>query len=302
MHKTRWVLVGVTAATMTLCGPAAGTSAPAPHSSITVPATRGSVYDASAILTGPVTVGHIIEPVSACPRQPRGARIRRAGVLRLRDGPRLHRHVRAGRRPLVDQTVDVGLLQDEDHRSPAGLRREVQRHRGGRVDERLGRRVGSRLGLPQSHARARRVRLRGCVGPGARCRRGARPSSVSAARAGLVQEEPSRYGTLHHPGDQYALDMFAQIGRALRSTQSTGRPGPAPPTPRGGGGRVAVRLLPHHFADAIQPNTHAFDGIFIHSRGGGGDGTRRWRTGLSGGLRIRTDLTCRCSCSRPRPI
>ena len=34
---------------------------------------------------------------------------------------------------------------------------------------------------------------------------------------GLIHLEPARYGTLVHPGDQYALDMFAQIGQALRA-------------------------------------------------------------------------------------
>ena len=37
---------------------------------------------------------------------------------------------------------------------------------------------------------------------------------------GLIQQEPSRYGTLHHPGDQFALDIFAQVGRALRLDKS----------------------------------------------------------------------------------
>jgi hypothetical protein len=46
------------------------------------------------------------------------------------------------------------------------------------------------------------------------------------------------------------------------------------------------------FADTIQPATHALDGIFIHSRGGGGTGIAGGSgTGLNGALRIRTDLT-----------
>ena len=34
---------------------------------------------------------------------------------------------------------------------------------------------------------------------------------------GLVHTEPARYGSLHVPGDQYSLDIYAQIGKALRS-------------------------------------------------------------------------------------
>jgi hypothetical protein len=46
------------------------------------------------------------------------------------------------------------------------------------------------------------------------------------------------------------------------------------------------------FADALQPVTHAFDGIFIHSRGGSGaplNGSSITHQ-VSGALRIRTDL------------
>ena len=40
---------------------------------------------------------------------------------------------------------------------------------------------------------------------------------ASGAIGGLVNAEAARYGTLHHPGDQSALDMFAQIGEAFRA-------------------------------------------------------------------------------------
>lgn len=115
----------------------------------------------------------------------------------------------------------------------------------------------------------------------------------SAPAEGLVSEEPARYGSLHHPGDRYAFDLFAQVGRALE--------GPA-------GGRVLGGLRPRHvvavgesqsaaylttFADAVQPLTHAYDGIFIHSRGGGAaalDGSSAGTAFSAGGVRIRTDL------------
>ncbi len=43
-----------------------------------------------------------------------------------------------------------------------------------------------------------------------------------ASSGGLVAEEPARYGSLHHPGDQYALDIYAQIGKALSHHQADG--------------------------------------------------------------------------------
>ena len=91
----------------------------------------------------------------------------------------------------------------------------------------------------------------------------------TSAGQGLVQQEPERYGSLHHPGDQYALDIFDQIGLGLRSSDA----------------HVLGALHPHHivavgesqsayylttYANALEPHGHTFDGIFIHSRGGSG--------------------------------
>jgi hypothetical protein len=113
----------------------------------------------------------------------------------------------------------------------------------------------------------------------------------SGASPGLRQQQPDRYGSLHHPGDTYSLDMFAQIGQALRA------PGPS----------VLGGLHPRHvvaigesqsafylttYADALQPLDHAYQGIFIHSRGGGSaalDATDV-TSAIRGDVRIRTDL------------
>ena len=80
---------------------------------------------------------------------------------------------------------------------------------------------------------ARRVRVRGRVGPGLRCRRRSRRSSEFRAwsnGSGLVASGPERYGTLGHPGDRFAFDMF-----------TPDRPGPAGPA------RPGVR------SDALRP-------------------------------------------------
>ena len=115
----------------------------------------------------------------------------------------------------------------------------------------------------------------------------------TTAGQGLVQQEPARYGSLHHPGDQYALDIFDQIGLGLRSASS----------------HVLGSLHPRHFvavgesqsafylttfADALEPHGHPFDGIFIHSRGGtaaplSGSSITSSNTGPSN-VRIRTNL------------
>ena len=94
-------------------------------------------------------------------------------------------------------------------------------------------------------------------------------SVKGAPSGGLVENEPARYGTLHHPGDQYALDMYAQIGNALRVDNNVALRG-LHPTHYVAVGESQSAFYLTTFADAIQPLTHTFDGIFIHSRGGSG--------------------------------
>jgi hypothetical protein len=119
-------------------------------------------------------------------------------------------------------------------------------------------------------------------------------SLSAAASGGLIHEEPARYGTLHHPGDQYALDMFAQIGRALQTAKGSQVLGGLHPQHVVAVGESQSAFYLTTFADALQPVTHAFDGIFIHSRGGTGatlTGVSIPSSQGSTGLRIRTDLS-----------
>ncbi len=119
-------------------------------------------------------------------------------------------------------------------------------------------------------------------------------SVKGAPSGGLVKEDPARYGTLHHPGDQYALDMYAQIGKALQVKKNVAL-GNLRPTHYVAVGESQSAFYLTTFADAIQPVTHAFDGIFIHSRGGSGASLSGSSiTSASPGpknLRIRTDLS-----------
>jgi hypothetical protein len=117
-------------------------------------------------------------------------------------------------------------------------------------------------------------------------------SAVGGSNGGLVGAEPARYGTLHHPGDQYAMDMFAQIGNALRSPQGPVLGGLRPQHIVATGESQSAFYLTT-FADALQPLTGTFDGIFIHSRGGAGaplSGSSITSNQGVSGLQIRTDL------------
>jgi Alpha/beta hydrolase domain len=115
---------------------------------------------------------------------------------------------------------------------------------------------------------------------------------LGSASSGLAGSDPARYGTLHHPGDQYSLDMFAQIARAVRANTFSVL-GPLRPKRMVAVGESQSAFYLTTFADAIQPLTHSFDGIFIHSRGGSSAPLNGAVSpgAISGALHIRTDLS-----------
>ena len=118
------------------------------------------------------------------------------------------------------------------------------------------------------------------------------PSAAGPVGGGLVGSEPARYGSLHHPGDQYALDMFDQIGRALRAPNEAALGGLKPKHVVAVGESQSAAYLTT-FADAVQPRTHTFDGIFIHSRFGSAaslNGNFLGSKRVPDDVRIRTDL------------
>jgi Alpha/beta hydrolase domain len=86
----------------------------------------------------------------------------------------------------------------------------------------------------------------------------------------LVQEDPERYGSLHHPGDDYAYDMYTQAARALRHPGAVDPLGGLVPARLIGDGesQSAIRMVT--YVNAIQPIEKVFDGFFIHSRFSGG--------------------------------
>ena len=84
----------------------------------------------------------------------------------------------------------------------------------------------------------------------------------------LVKWNPQRYGSLTHPGDSYSYDMYTQATRAVRSPAS-GAPvplGPLTATKFVATGESQSAGYMVTYADAIQPVSKMFDGVFIHSR------------------------------------
>ncbi len=94
--------------------------------------------------------------------------------------------------------------------------------------------------------------------------------SVPSAQAadvlgkGLKKIDAERYGTLQHPGDGYAFDIFTQVARALRQ----GGPAMGHMKPQRliaiGESQSAMALVTYY--NGVQPLAAVFDGFFLHSR------------------------------------
>ncbi len=91
------------------------------------------------------------------------------------------------------------------------------------------------------------------------------PAGVEGiAGKGLKALDPDRYGTLDHPGDGYAFDIYTQVARAIRAGgDPTG--GEAPTAVIAAGESQSAIALTAYY-DGVQPLTEAFDGFFVHSR------------------------------------
>jgi hypothetical protein len=84
---------------------------------------------------------------------------------------------------------------------------------------------------------------------------------------GLKAIDPDRYGSLQHPGDGFAFDIFTQVARALRQGAGLGGARPARLL-AAGESQSAFALVTYY--NGVQPLTRAFDGFFVHSRGAAG--------------------------------
>jgi hypothetical protein len=90
------------------------------------------------------------------------------------------------------------------------------------------------------------------------------PGAAGAAGKGLKGIDPVRYGSLAHPGDGFAFDMYTQVARAVRAGVGMGGLEPARLIATGES-QSAFALVTYY--NGVQPLTHAFDGFFVHSRG-----------------------------------
>jgi hypothetical protein len=94
-------------------------------------------------------------------------------------------------------------------------------------------------------------------------------SETSLAPLHLKNVNPERYGSLRHPGDSFAYDIFSQVTSILRGRANVDILN----------GMVPERILAYGesqsafylvtYVNAIQPLYGAYDGFMVHSRGGG---------------------------------
>jgi hypothetical protein len=115
---------------------------------------------------------------------------------------------------------------------------------------------------------------------------------ITGAAQGLQTWDPTRYGSLVHPGDQYSYDIFAQVGEALRHPLGVNPIAGAKIRSliAYGDSQSAFRLVT--YADALQNRDQVFDGIFLNSRFGNGAALNVGVTPPVG-TQIRTDLTAK---------
>lgn len=92
------------------------------------------------------------------------------------------------------------------------------------------------------------------------------PAAGGIAGQGLKKLDPDRYGTLHHPGDAFAYDIYTQVARALRAGEGLGELRPERLLAVGESQSAAMLVT---YANGIQPVAHQFDGFLVHSRGAG---------------------------------
>jgi len=87
---------------------------------------------------------------------------------------------------------------------------------------------------------------------------------------GLVASGPDRYGTLRHPGDRFAFDILSQIGRTLRTGGLGSALGGLRPERIVAIGESQSAFFLTTYINAVHMTAPVYDGFFVHSRGGSG--------------------------------
>jgi hypothetical protein len=91
----------------------------------------------------------------------------------------------------------------------------------------------------------------------------------AGAGQGIRALDPARYGSLSHPGDAFAYDIFTQVARSLRARGTDGALGDLEPTRLLAVGESQSGFMLTTYVNGMHRSSRQYDGFFIHSRGGG---------------------------------
>lgn len=113
---------------------------------------------------------------------------------------------------------------------------------------------------------------------------------------GLRAENPTRYGSLEHPGGVFSYDVFSQAGLSLRGDADGANPLEGFDVERViavGESQSAFRMTT--YVNAIHPIAGVYDGFLVHSRGGqaaplGDQELSEANDAMPAGVKIRADL------------
>jgi len=92
--------------------------------------------------------------------------------------------------------------------------------------------------------------------------------SLVAMGTPLKKADPVRYGSLSHPGDSFAYDIFSQVGSLLRAPHANKVLGPLMPTCVIAVGESQSASFLTTYVNAVDPLAKLYDGFLIHSRFG----------------------------------
>ncbi len=114
-----------------------------------------------------------------------------------------------------------------------------------------------------------------------------------ALEGGLAGSDPERYGTLDHPGDRFAFDIFSQAGAAIWNPDGPDPLGGLEPTHVIAAGESQAAFFLTTYLNAVHPTVGVFGGFLVHSRGGGApdvSGASLDESLAGEAIEIRTDL------------
>jgi hypothetical protein len=90
--------------------------------------------------------------------------------------------------------------------------------------------------------------------------------SLMGANMSLKAQNPERYSPLHHPGDQFAFDIYSQIGRLIRD----GAVDDLEPKHILAVGESQSAMFLTTYVNEVDLTAAVFDGFLVHSRFGAG--------------------------------